>query len=350
MGKRFHSKIITKGGVFMGTIVIALLVFGVLVIFHEFGHFSIAKLSGIKVHEFAIGMGPRILKVKDKETEYSIRIFPIGGYVKMEGEDEASSDKRSFGNKPLLTRVLVILAGPLMNFILAILLFVVIFYSIGFPTTIINELSPGYPAELSGLKKGDQIVEINNVSINTWEKLENAISKSKDDESLDITIIRDNSERKVSVTPVVNEEGNRVVIGISPTYKKSFIQSFSVSIERMLFVMKGMFEFFGQLFGGNASAEDVVGPVGIIHLVGEAAKTNIYNVLSLAALISINLGMVNLLPIPALDGGRLVFLIIEGIIGKPIDPEKEGMVHFTGFVLLLGLMIFMVYKDIVRFF
>ena len=233
----------------MGTIVIALLVFGVLVIFHEFGHFAIAKLSGIKVHEFAIGMGPRILKVRDKETEYSIRIFPIGGYVKMEGEDEASSDKRSFGNKPLLTRIFVILAGPLMNFILAILLFVVIFYSIGFPTTIINELSPGYPAELSGLQKGDQIVQINNVPINTWEKLENAISKSKDNESLDITIIRDRTERKVTVTPVLNEETKRVVIGISPAYKKSFIQSFSVSIERVVFVMKGMFAFFGQLFG-----------------------------------------------------------------------------------------------------
>ncbi len=334
----------------MGTIIVALIVFGVLVIFHEFGHFSVAKLSGIKVHEFAIGMGPRILKLKDKETEYSIRIFPIGGYVKMEGEDEASTDKRSFNNKSILTRILVIIAGPLMNFILAILLFVVIFYSIGFATTTIDELTPGYPAELAGLQKGDQIVEINNSPISSWDDLQKTIGESEESENIGITVVRNNSEKELTVNPLMDKETNRVVIGITPAYKKSFIQSFSVSIDRMVFVLEEMFNFFGQLFTGKASTEDVVGPVGIIHLVGEAAKTNIYNVLSLAALISINLGMVNLLPIPALDGGRLIFLIIEGIMGRPIDPEKEGFIHFTGFVLLIGLMIFIVYKDIVRFF
>lgn len=334
----------------MGTIVIALLVFGILVIFHEFGHFSVAKLSGIKVHEFAIGMGPKILKLKDKETDYTIRLFPIGGFVRMEGEDEASTDKGSFSAKPLLTRMLVIVAGPLMNFVLAILLFVVIFYSIGFATTTISELTPGYPAEQAGLKPGDKIIAINNAQIDTWDELSNNISGRDADESLKITVLRDNKEKDLNIKPVFDEETNRAVIGISPAYEKSFIKSFTVSIDRVVFVTKQMFEFFGQLFGGKASAEDVVGPVGIIHLVGEAAKTNIYNVISLAALISINLGMVNLLPIPALDGGRLIFLIIEGIIGKPIDPEKEGFIHFTGFVLLLGLMIFIIYKDIIRFY
>ena len=333
----------------METIIIALIVFGVLVIFHEFGHFSIAKMSGIKVHEFAIGMGPRILKLKDKETDYSIRLFPIGGYVKMEGEDEASSDQRSFNNKPLITRILVIIAGPLMNFILALLLFVAIFFSLGFPTTTIQELTPGYPAELAGLKQGDRIIAIDDVKISNWDELVKTISSNKNT-SLPITISRDSLEKTIRVTPVLREESNQAVIGISPVFQKSLLKSVSASFERMAFVIGGMLEFFGKLFGGNASTEDVVGPVGIIHLVGEAAKTNIYNVLSLAALISINLGMVNLLPIPALDGGRLVFLMIEGITGKPMDPKKEGFIHLTGFVLLIGLMIFMVYKDIVRFF
>jgi len=333
----------------MGTIIVALIVFGVLVIFHEIGHFSIAKIAGIKVHEFAIGMGPRLLKLKDKETEYSIRIFPIGGYVKMEGEDEASTDKRSFGNKPLLTRILVILAGPLMNFVLAVLIFVTIFYSIGYPTTIINELTPGYPAELVGLKTGDKIISINNSPINNWDEIVQKISSNKE-RRLNITIERNTSVKTFTVLPIINEQTNQAVIGISPVFRKSLIKSISPSFERIVFVMKGMMEFFVRLFGGKASAEDVVGPVGIIHLVGEAAKTNIYNVLNLAALISINLGMVNLLPIPALDGGRLVFLFIEGILGKPIDPEKEGFIHLTGFILLIGLMIFMVYKDIMRFY
>lgn len=334
----------------MGTIIIALLVFGVLVIFHEFGHFSVAKLAGIKVHEFAIGMGPRVLKLKDKETVYSIRLFPLGGYVRMEGDEDASDDKRSFGNKPLLARILVIVAGPLMNFVLAILLFVVIFYSIGFPTTTINELNPGFPAELAGFEIGDEIIKINDKDINSWEELQKEINSAKSNESINMTVIRNDSERIISVNPRLDKETDRFVIGISPTFEKSIVKSFTVSIDRIIFLIDGMLEFFGQLFGGKASSEDVVGPVGIIHLVGEAAKTNIYNVISLAALISINLGMVNLLPIPALDGGRLIFLFIEGIIGKPIDPEKEGIIHFTGFILLMGLMIFMVYKDIVRFY
>lgn len=333
----------------MGTIIIALIVFGVLVMFHEFGHFAIAKMSGIRVHQFAIGMGPKILSLKDKETEYSIRLFPIGGYVKMEGEDESSSDRRSFNNKPLIVRILVILAGSLMNFVLALLLFVVIFFSLGFPTTTIHELSPGYPAELAGLKQGDKIIAINDVQIRNWDEIVSTINNNKN-RSLPITVTRDSLEKTFNVSPILREETEQVVIGISPVFEKSLLKSISISFERMIFVVSGMFEFFGKLFGGKASAEDVVGPVGIIHLVGEAAKTNVYNLLSLAALISINLGMVNLLPIPALDGGRLMFLIFEGITGKPMDPQKEGFIHLTGFVLLIGLMIFMVYKDIVRFF
>lgn len=333
----------------MGTIFIALLVFGLLVVFHEAGHFTIAKLSGIKVHEFAIGMGPRIFKARDKETEYSIRIFPIGGYVKMEGEDEISLDKRSFSNKPVLTRIAVILAGPLMNFILAILLFSIIFYSIGFATTTIRETTLGYPAEKAGIRAGDKIVSINGEQINNWNEIVDIINSSED-RTLNITLLRDKSENTVQVKPAINPETNQAVIGITPVLEKSLGKSILESFDRVLFVAKGMLDFFGKLFGGKASAEDVVGPVGIIHLVGEAAKTNIYNVLSLAALISVNLGMVNLLPIPALDGGRLVFLFIEALIGKPIAPEKEGFIHFAGFVLLIGLMVFMVYKDIVRFY
>ncbi len=332
----------------MGTILVAFIVFGLLVVFHELGHFAVAKFVGIKVHEFAIGMGPRLLKVKKRETEYSLRLLPIGGYVKMEGEDEASSDSGSFNNKPIWARMAVLIAGPFMNFLLAVLLFSMIFYSLGFPTTIIDRVTPGFPAEQVGLRSGDQITAINGESIENWDQIVRRINGSKEQE-LSITLLREGTEKQVQVTPVINKETNQAIIGITPAAEKSLGKSITTSVDRMFFIMGGMMEFLGNLFGGKASTEDVVGPVGIIHLVGEAAKTSIYNVMSLAALISINLGIVNLIPIPALDGGRLLFLLFEGISGRPIDPEKEGFIHLVGFVLLMVLMLFIAYKDIIRF-
>ncbi|PAB61232.1 RIP metalloprotease RseP [Anaeromicrobium sediminis] len=332
----------------MKTFIVAGLVFGMLVLFHEFGHFSVAKLVGIKVHEFAIGMGPKILSYKGAETRYSVRIFPIGGYVKMEGEDEQSSDVRSFNNKPLLARLSVILAGPLMNFVLAVILFSIIFYSVGFPTTTIGETTKDLPAYKSGLQTGDKILAIDDKKVGTWDEIVKNIKESNKD-NIKISYERNDKKEHVYITPVINKEDNRRIIGITPRFEKSIVKSIKYSFDRIIFIIDEMFKFFGRLFAGKASSSDVVGPVGIIHIVGEAAKTNIYNVLSLAALISINLGMVNLLPIPALDGGRIIFLLFEGISGKPIDPEKEGMIHFTGFILLMGLMLFMVYKDLLRF-
>lgn len=332
----------------MGTILVAFIVFGLLVVFHELGHFTVAKFVGIKVHEFAIGMGPRFLKVKKGETEYSLRILPIGGYVKMEGEDEASTDAGSFNNKPIWARMAVLIAGPFMNFVLAVLLFSMIFYSLGFPTTIIDRVTPGFPAEQVGLRPGDQITSINGENITNWDQIVRMINGSLEQE-LSITLLREGAEKQFRVTPVINRETNQAIIGITPAAEKSLVKSITTSIDRMFFIMGGMMEFLGNLFGGKASTEDVVGPVGIIHLVGEAAKTSIYNVMSLAALISINLGIVNLIPIPALDGGRLLFLLFEGISGRPIDPEKEGFIHLVGFVLLMVLMLFIAYKDIIRF-
>ncbi|QXM06111.1 RIP metalloprotease RseP [Crassaminicella indica] len=330
----------------METILIAFLIFGVLVVFHEFGHFSVAKLVGIKVHEFSIGMGkPRIFKFKKGETEYSIRPLPIGGYVKMEGEDEASTDERSFNNKPLWARMLVIVAGPFMNFIFAILLFSMMFYMIGFPTndTTIGDIIPNYPAQMAGIKAGDKILSIDGKEMNSWKQIVETIH-SKKDQKINIKILRDGKEKSFSIKPLLNKETNQVMIGISPTIKKSFAKSISMGFDRMTFVIKSMLAFFMK-----PSMKDVVGPVGIIHIVGQAAKTNIYSVLWIVGFISVNLGIVNLLPIPALDGGRLVFLIIEGLRGKPLDPEKEGFIHLTGFVLLMSLMVFMIFKDVERF-
>ncbi|QIB26158.1 RIP metalloprotease RseP [Caloranaerobacter azorensis] len=332
----------------MLTAVTAILVFFLVVIFHEFGHFIVAKLVDIKVHEFSIGMGPRLAKIKKGETEYSIRILPIGGYVRMEGEDEASNDLRSFNNRPILSRAAVLFAGAFMNFVLAIIVFSIIAYVIGVPTTTINKVTPNFPAEISGLKSGDKIIQINDKPITKWEEIVSEINRGKNKE-LEITVLRENEKKKFIVKPVLDKQSNRLMIGIVPKSKKSVLYSIKIGIERTIFVIGMMFKFFQMLFQGNVSTKDVVGPVGIIYMVGEAARVGILNVLSLIGLISVNLGFFNLLPIPALDGSRLMFLLVEFIRKKPIEPEKEGFIHFIGFVFLMILMIIIAYKDIIRF-
>ncbi|KPU28180.1 zinc metalloprotease [Caloranaerobacter sp. TR13] len=332
----------------MLTAIAAILVFFLVVIFHEFGHFIVAKMVDIKVHEFSIGMGPRLTSIRKGETEYSIRILPIGGYVRMEGEDEVSNDLRSFNNKPILSRAAVLFAGAFMNFVLAILVFSIIAYVIGMPTTTIEKITPNFPAENSGLKKGDKIVQINDKTITKWEEIVTEINKGEN-KKLEIIVLRGNEKKKFIVKPMLNKESNRFMIGITPKAKKSIIYSVEVGIKRTIFIISMMFKFFEMLFKGNINTKDIVGPVGIIYMVGEAAKVGILSVLSLTGLISVNLGFFNLLPIPALDGSRLMFLFIESIRKKPIEPEKEGFIHFIGFVFLMILMVIIVYKDIVRF-
>lgn len=333
----------------MITAIVAIGVFGLLVIFHEMGHFLVAKAAGIKVLEFAIGMGPKIFQYSGKETTYSLRVLPIGGYVKMEGEDEASSDHRSFNNKPILARMAVLFAGSFMNFVLAILLFIILFYMAGAPTTTIDRVIENQPAMMMGMEAGDKIIEINNVEVESWNQLVSIINESKG-ETLDITFLRNGSILEKSVTPIVNEETGQVMIGIYPRYEKSLGFAIESSYQNTKMIIREIFGFLRRLLGRKASSADLVGPVGIISMVGEATRAGWLNVLFLAGLISINLGIMNLLPIPALDGSRILFLFVELLRGKPVDPEKEGMIHMVGFALLLLLMVFVAYQDILRIF
>ncbi|SHJ91036.1 RIP metalloprotease RseP [Paramaledivibacter caminithermalis] len=323
-------------------------VFGLLVFFHEFGHFALAKINNIKVHQFALGMGPKIISFKGKETEYSLRILPIGGYVKMEGEDEVSDDERSFSSKTPLQRISVLAAGPIMNIILAILLLTIIAFNFGNPVNIINETTKNSPAEKAGLKSGDEIIKINETHIDSWEDIVNTIGKSEDD-ILNIKVLRNGEVFSFDVVPEYDEETKRRLIGISPVMKKSLLKSVKTSAENVFLVIKQILGFLFNFIRGEGSAKDIVGPIGMVHYVGEAAKISIFSLLSLAAVISINLAILNILPFPALDGGRIIFAIIELIKGSPVDPEKEGFVHMIGFVILIALMIIVIYKDIVRF-
>lgn len=334
----------------MTTIFVAIIVFGLLVLIHESGHFTVAKLVGIKIHEFSIGMGPKLLQTKKGETTYSIRALPLGGYVRMEGEDEESDDLRSFNNKPVWARIAVIFAGPFMNFILAVGIFSIIFYSIGTPTTEISEVIPQSPAQHIGIQSGDIIYSIDGEKMDTWQNIIDAISSSEK-EPLDIVIIRNSNRIKRTVKPVMDADTNRMTIGIMTAMERSVVSSIRNGFMIIRAIIADVLIFLKGLISGRSDvAGEVVGPVGIISLVGQVAKSGWLDVANLTAVLSVNLGLINLLPIPALDGSRIMFLLVEVLRGKPLDPEREGIIHLIGFGILITLMLIITYKDISNFF
>ncbi len=328
----------------MQTILSSILVFGMLIFFHELGHFIVAKLSDIKVNEFSLGLGPQLISMKLKETHYSIRLLPFGGYVKMEGEDTDTSDPRAFNNKSALVRLGVILAGPLMNFILAILLLGIIGFYSGVPTRQVT-VTPGEPAEISGIQDNDIIHAIDGRKVGHWEEIVEIIS-GRHNEKISVTVIRDGKYIDYDVTTTVEPKTQRGIIGIkSVMYKRQVLESIKYGYKKTVLILKLILVGIYQVLTGKVKA-DVVGPVGLAHIVGEAAKIGVYQVLYIAAVISANLGLFNLFPIPALDGGRGIFLVFELLRGKPVEPEKEGLIHFIGFALLMFLMILILFKDL----
>lgn len=325
----------------MLTFITAILVFTLLVVIHEFGHFIMARLSGVKVEEFAIGMGPKIWGYQPKETLYSIRAFPLGGFCKMLGEDESNQDPRAFNNKPILKRIAIIAFGPIMNFILTLLIFSLIFSYI--PT--VSQVSENSPASKAGIAAGDKITEIKGTPITQWEQIRPIVDANKGKE-INIKFERKGELKQVNVVPVAREGEEGALIGIVPSIG---YQGFSLTrgISDTVNITKEMYKFLGQLFTGRASMEYVEGPVKIVKRIGEAAEVGVAAVLQFAGFLSLNLCIINLLPLPALDGGRLLFLFIEAIRRKPVDPQKEGLVHFIGFVLLMILSALIIYKDII---
>ncbi|WP_028307329.1 RIP metalloprotease RseP [Desulfitibacter alkalitolerans] len=336
----------------MNTAVLAILIFGVLILVHELGHFIVAKATGIRVEEFAIGMGPKILGVKYGETDYSLRALPIGGYNKMSGmEPGTEDDEKGFNSKTVSQRMLVIVAGSLMNFLLAIVLFVLVFSFIGVPanSNVIGDTIAGFPAEQAGLKKGDQLTAINGEPVNNWLELTQIIQKNPE-KNLTITVQRENTILQIDVTPKKDPETGLGLIGIRDSLKTYDVWTgLKLGTERAIAILVLIVTSLVHIVTGQAPAE-VAGPVGIVQMIGEAAQYGAGMIFNFAALLSLNLGLINLLPIPALDGSRLVFLAIEGVRGKPINPERENFVHLIGFAMLILLMILITYKDILRIF
>lgn len=387
----------------MLTTIVTILIFLVLISLHEFGHFIMSKILGVGVLEFSIGMGPAIFKKQGKDTLYSLRIFPVGGYCKLEGEDEKSDNPKAFSNQKLYKRFLVVCAGAILNIVLGFFLFVLItaiqprdnsgINTINIPVvdTIVEN---SYMAQ-SGIKNGDRIIEINGKKIHFYEDIRLYTDKFSPDTEVELTIERDGEKYKYTFMPTVSEtiykygensvevttsingitntdiyeynqqniEAAKEFLGQTATEKRLILgftpkrdvvglnNIFSYSYHYTGFVVRMVYKAFWDMITGQTGFDSVSGPVGIVSAVNSAVNTGSYrtvNILHLAALLTINLGVFNLLPLPALDGGRLFFMLIELIRGKPVSADKEGMVHAIGLILLLSFAVLISFNDILK--
>ncbi len=418
----------------MNTVIAFIIIFGALVFFHELGHLLLAKRAGILCREFAIGFGPKVFSFKKNETVYTIRLLPIGGFVRMAGEDpevievkpgynigihldnqgkvnkiilnnkdkhpnakiieveqadlehdmfiagyEEGNDEqlqrfevsekaffvvdeqetqiapfsRQFASKTLTQRTLAIAAGPAMNFVLAFFIFLTIGILQGtfINEPILGELTNDGSALEAGLKQGDIVKSIEGTSVDSWNDVVEIIQRNPDQE-INFSIVRDGQTMQIPVTPDIREiEGKSIgIIGVYKPMEKSFVSAIKNGFVETYLWTKEILVGLGKLVTGQFSIDMLSGPVGIYDMTDEVAQSGIFYLMRWAAILSINLGIVNLLPIPALDGGRLLFFAVEAVRGKPIDRHKEGMVHFIGFALLMLLMLVVTWNDIQRFF
>lgn len=337
----------------MLTAIWAILIFCILIFIHEFGHFITAKLTGMTVHEFSIGMGPKLFGFEKGGTAYSLRILPIGGYVKLEGEDGESNDPNAFCNKSALGRFCVLFAGALMNILLGFIIFVIVFSSSkAVVSNKIETVVSGSAFDEAGIKKGDRIISMEGDKYSCKVRSYNDISvfvAMNSSEGASITFERDGNTFEKNIKPMFNKEENRYLYGFSPSVEKlTFSSVMYHAFWQCIFVIKSVFLSIWWLIRGIVPASSMSGPVAIVSEIGNAAKEGWRTVLSFAGLISVNLGVMNLLPIPALDGGRILFLIIEKIRGKKMKPEHEGFINFIFFALLLALMLLVTFSDILK--
>jgi len=340
-------------------IILAILVFGTIVFVHELGHFLLAKANGIRVDEFSIGMGPRLLSKVKGETRYSLKLFPIGGSCMMGEDDAEDMSEGSFNSKSVWARIAVVAAGAVFNFILAFLFAVIIVGYTGYDEPVISGVVPGFSAEAEGMQAGDRIVKMNGKKINLWREV-TYYNMFHPGETVELIYERDGEKQEVTIVPKQDEDGNYLLGVTSPgEYKKANVfTALPYGVYEVKFWISTTLESLKMLVTGSVGMDQLSGPVGIVDIVDDTYEQSksygivvvLMQMLNIGILLSANLGVMNLLPLPALDGGRLVFLIIEAIRGKRVAPDKEGMVHMIGMILLFALMIFVLFNDIKRIF
>lgn len=329
---------------------IAILLFVVLIVIHEFGHFIAAKLLGVRVNEFAVGFGPKLFSHQGKETKYSVNLIPFGGYCAMEGEDEESSDGRAFCNKKPWRRFLIVAMGAIFNLLLGLIIIAIILApSKAFTSTVIAEFEDGAKSKATGLAVDDKILEVDGRKIYSTYDLSYAFTNVTDGK-IDITVLRDGEKKLLKDVTFQTETENDMsyltvdfkVYGIKKTVGSYIKQTVSTAISYCAVVWRSLIDLLGGKYGISA----VSGPVGVTVAIGSVAKQSLTALLPIMALITINLGLFNLLPVPALDGGRLLFILIEMIIRRPVPQKYESMIHTVGFVVLIALMVLVAAKDI----
>ncbi len=349
------------------TLLSFIFVLGIAILFHEFGHFITAKLSGIKVFRFSIGFGPKLAGIFWKGTEYVLCLFPFGGYVKMAGENaqiekeldkdtlsnEIVPENQRFDKKSFFTRISVIINGPLMNIILAIVLLVIVFFFSGTAqiSNTISKVAEESPAAKAGILSGDRIIAINSITIEQAEEISEIINENKN-KIISMQIMRDDNIFETSLVPEYNDEYERAIIGITLEVnieKLTFFQSIKKSIGTTGEIIRLIGKGFIEMFAGNMPVE-LAGPLGIAQMAGEAAQVGFLNLLFFTALINIFLGIINLFPIPILDGGQIVLLAIEKIRGKPLEPKYINFLYIIGLTLVIMIFLIATYQDITRIF
>ena len=316
---------------------------------HELGHYFAGRALGFSILEFSIGMGPKLLKKTSKRgTEFNLRAFPIGGMCRFEGEDEAAVNERSFNAQKVWKRIIVVLAGPITNLVFAILLAFVTLTAFGDFVPAIYAVEPNTPAAVAGVLPGDVIEKIDGKPVKFYFQTVDMVLAVKNSD-MPLTVKRDGEEKTLQLKNIYNEALGKNKIGITITTERHMFNAGESALRSVNYVSATLVEtlrFIGRALQGNASSSDAAGPVAIVAIISEAVRSSGETVLRQLVLISASLGIMNLLPIPAMDGGRLVFMLIEVVRGKPISQEKEGMIHFIGLLLLFGLIIFLTFNDV----
>ena len=338
-------------------IVIAILIFSIIIIFHELGHFLLAKANGIRVNEFCLGLGPTLIGFTKGETKYSLKLLPIGGACMMEGEDEESGDDRSFGKKSVWARISVVAAGPIFNFIMAFVGAFILLCNTGYDLPVLTGVTPGYPAQEAGLQAGDTIIKMGKSRIHFFRDI-NTYMQFHPGEEVTVTYERDGERYQTELAaPKYNEEYGYHMYGFQASVERekgNILETLKYSVYEVRYWISVTLKSVKALVTGRVSVNDMSGPVGIVDMIGDGYEQSVsygyfaafLQMLYITIFLSANLGVMNLLPLPALDGGRLFFMIVEVIRGKRIDPDKEGMVHFIGMMLLFAFMLFIIFNDV----
>ena len=340
-------------------IILAILVFGIIVFIHELGHFLLAKANKIRVDEFSLGMGPRLFSFVKGETRYSLKLLPLGGSCMMGEDDVDDMSEGSFNSKSVWARMSVVVAGAVFNFLLALIFSMIVIGYTGYDEPVISGVVEGFPAQEAGLTEGDRIVKMNNKKINIWREI-SYYNMFHPGETVDLVYERDGEKRETTITPKKDEDGNYLIGITSPAQyeKANLLTAVQYGVYEVKFWICTTLESLKMLVTGDVGVDQLSGPVGIVSVVDETYQQSksygviivIMQMLNIGILLSANLGVMNLLPLPALDGGRLVFMIVEAIRGKRVPPDKEGWVHGIGMILLLTLMAFVMFNDVKKLF